>query len=397
VKLPVTRFTQTHKEDAEGAQGGQPIALYLAVLPADQIIARAKVDVRKPGTTDGYQRAAVPSRRRQIARYVKLGGGLMPTAVLVNIRHGAEFVPGSEGSQFGHLEIPDGEPFWVEDGQHRLGGLQDASESPGNFNAAQYEVPVVFTTVPYDEEVRIFYVVNHEAKSVPTDLTAELIAEQVGKKIAFGEKPTAQEKRKAVAVYVAKRLAQEPGPWYRKIRLANEDKSVIKERPVGTSTFGSTLRPALMDAWMRRMYEGTEPDSAAWRDIYEVIRNYWLAIKALMPDASNDPEHYALMKPLGAYVFNEIMPDFLELAVRAGDFSPKFFQAELERLAEWVADAQWNITENGQEPMVRANNRQVIEYIVKQMRLLLRDNPSQQVAAVVLPEGSAPQPGTDVG
>jgi hypothetical protein len=50
---------------------------------------------------------------------------------------------------------------------------------------------------------------------------------------------------------VAKRLAQEPGPWYRKIRLANEDKSVIKERPVGTSTFGSTLRPALMDAWMR--------------------------------------------------------------------------------------------------------------------------------------------------
>jgi hypothetical protein len=39
----------------------------------------------------------------------------------------------------------------------------------------------------------------------------------------------------------------------------------------------------------------------------------------------------------------------------------------------------------------------VIEYIVKQMRLLLRDTPSQQVAAVVLPEGSAPQPGTDVG
>jgi hypothetical protein len=30
MKLPVTRFTQTHKEDAEGAQGGQPVALYLA-------------------------------------------------------------------------------------------------------------------------------------------------------------------------------------------------------------------------------------------------------------------------------------------------------------------------------------------------------------------------------
>ena len=195
--------------------------------------------------------------------------------------------------------------------------------------------------------------------------------------------------------YIAKRLAQEPGPWSGKIRLAEQGKEVAKTKPVGTSTFGSTLRPTLMDAWVRRTYEGQTPDSKPWRDLYEVVRNYWLALATLMPTASSDVEHYSLQKPLGAYVFNQIMPEFLDLARRAGDFSPKFFQAELERLQEWVTDAQWDITAGGREPMVKANNRQVIEHIVKQMRTLLDENPSLQVSDVVLPEGSAPGLATD--
>jgi hypothetical protein len=239
-------------------------------------------------------------------------------------------------------------------------------------------------------------VVNHEAKSVPTDLTAELIAEDTVSKIEEGEKPSAQAVRQAVGQYIAKRLAQEPGPWYSKIRLAEQGKEVAKTKPVGTSTFGSTLRPVLMDAWVRRTYEGQVPDSKPWRDLYEVVRNYWLGLGTLMPAASADVEHHSLQKPLGAYVFNQIMPEFLDLARRAGDFSPKFFQAELERLQEWVTDAQWDITADAQEPMVKANNRQVIEHIIKQMRMLLSENPSQQVSDVVLPAGSAPGLSTEL-
>jgi hypothetical protein len=248
----------------------------------------------------------------------------------------------------------------------------------------------VFTTVSYEEERRVFYVVNHEAKSVPTDLTAELIAEDTVQKIEHGERPPVLAMRQAVGQYIAKRLAREPGPWFGKIRLAEQGKEAAKTKPVGTSTFGSTLRPTLMDAWVRRTYENQQSDSKAWRDLYEVVRNYWLALATLMPAASNDVEHYSLQKPLGAYVFNQIMPEFLDLARRAGDFSPKFFQSELERLQEWVTDAQWNITSDAQEPMVKANNRQVVEHIVKQMKTLLDEYPSQQVDAIVLPDGSAP-------
>ena len=61
-----------------------------------------------------------------------------------------------------------------------------------------------------------------------------------------------------------------------------------------------------------------------------------------MPEAAADRARYSLQKPLGVFVFNEIMPEFLDLARRAGDFSPKFFQTELERLGEWVETPQWD-------------------------------------------------------
>ena len=79
---------------------------------------------------------------------------------------------------------------------------------------------MVITTVPYEEEMRIFYLVNKEAGNVPTDLTAELLEEIGTQKIAFGEKITAQHRRKTLTTYIAKRLAQEPGPWEGKIRCA---------------------------------------------------------------------------------------------------------------------------------------------------------------------------------
>jgi DGQHR domain-containing protein len=402
--IPVTRFTQVHAQgydvtvkhglETKVPKGAQPIDMYLAVIPADLLIDKSAVDARTTDNPNGYQRQAVPSRARAIARYLTHKGGILPTAVLVNIRDGAKFVPAADG-RHGTLVIPDDQKFWVEDGQHRREGLAEAHAKYG-FDLAAYDVPVVFTTVPYQEERRIFYVVNHEAKSVPTDLTAELIAEDTVQKIDEGERPPALAVRQAVGQYIAKRLAQEPGPWFGKIRLAEQGKEVAKTKPVGTSTFGSTLRPVLTDAWVRRTYEGQSPDSKPWRDLYEVVRNYWLALGTLMPDASADVEHYSLQKPLGAYVFNQIMPEFLDLARRAGDFSPKFFQAELERLHEWVTDEQWDITANAKEPMVKANNRQVIEHIIKQMRMLLSENPSQQVSDVVLPAGSAPGLSTEL-
>lgn len=152
---------------------------------------------------------------------------------------------------------------------------------------------------------------------------------------------------------------------------------------------------------MGRQFEGTteqapKVDPPGWRQIYEVVRNFWLAITELMPEAAADRARYSLQKPLGAYVFHEIMPEFLDLARRAGDFSPAFFQAELERLGEWLETPQWDTAGDVREPIVKANNRQAIEYIVQQMRQQLRVVPSTQVDEVILPTGSAAAPEANV-
>jgi DGQHR domain-containing protein len=386
MKLPVTRFTQVH-------EGGVPVELYLTVLTVDQLMERAKIDVRKPGATTGYQREPTESRVREIARYVTTQGGIMPTAVLVNIRDGARFEEQAPDSTLGWLHIPDAEPFWIEDGQHRYYGLELAKNKYG-FEVEKYDIPVVFTTVPYQEELRLFYVVNAKAKSVPTDLTATLLMEQAVEKISQGERVKVNEVRKAVGVYIAQRLAQEPGPWHGKIRLPNEDKSVIKQKPVSVSTFASTLRAFLADKWVQRRYQGTDHDSQAWRNLYEVVRNYWIAIQELMPEATANVERYSVQKPLGTWVFHDILPDVVDLARRAGDWSPKYFRSQLERLEEWVRDSTWDM--EGSEPIVRANNRQAIEYLTGQMRQLFVETPGLHDAEDALPQGSAPAAEVDL-
>ena len=376
--------------------------MFQAVLPSVMLIDESKVrpDHRIPGTGRGYQRQLTPSRVSSIARYVKGGGGIMPTAVLLNVREGAEFIPDSPDSSHGVLDVPDDQVLWVEDGQHRLGGLRDVAKNPGPVALADYEVPVVITTVPYEEELRIFYTVNKEARNVPTDLTAELLEEIGSRKIAFGKKIT----RPAPPQDAGHLHRQAPGrragavgrqdPAGRGGQVRGQDQGGRRQRVRRHAAPGPD---GPVDAAQVRGHHRQAPqvDSPGWRQIYEVIRNYWLAIVKLMPEAAADRARYSLQKPLGAYVFNEIMPEFLDLARRAGDFSPGS-SGRAGALAEWVETPQWDTAGDVREPIVKANNRQAIEYIVRQMRQQLRDDPSTQVNEVVLPTGGAAAPEADV-
>jgi DGQHR domain-containing protein len=375
--IPVTKFRQVHAFGLKQGRGGfkerkgaQALDLYLGVLPAVSLVGRVKVDVKTHANPDGYQRPLSETRAKAISRYVRNDGGLMPTAILVNIRGSYEFI--ETGGRQGILRIPDGETFWVEDGQHRSMGLKHAGET--GFDTSMYEVPVVFTTLSVDEERKLFLVVNKEAKSVPTDLTAELIGQDIMERIGDGERPSILDIRKAVGVYVAQRLAREPGPWCDRLRTAAETKAVAKEKPVGTATFASTLRPALMDRWAQRRYEPGKSTPDDWNEIYNAVRNYWLALESLMPKASADTHEYSLRKPIGVYCFHQIMPEFLDLARQENDFSAEFFTDKLSHLGEWVEDEQWDTTaKNNREPMVKANNRATIEMIVARMKDNLRE------------------------
>ena len=103
------------------------------------------------------------------------------------------------------------------------------------------------------------------------------------------------------------------------------------------------------------------------------MRTYWLVIDEMMPEAAADIVGYALHRPLGAYVFHDVLPDFIDEARNAGgDFSPEFFRKKLADLQEWVLSEAWNAGE-GAEPIMQTSSRKAIQYIAAQMRTLLAE------------------------
>ena len=92
----------------------------------------------------------------------------------------------------------------------------------------------------------------------------------------------------------------------------------------------------------------------------------------MMPEAAADNVRYALHRPLGAYVFHDVLPDFIDEARNAGgDFSPELFRKELADLQEWVRSEAWDM--QGAEPIIQTSSRTAIQWIAAQMRTLLAE------------------------
>lgn len=354
----VQPFKQLHE--------GREITLYLGVIKADELVdGRADIPRYDAITKTGYQRPPTVSRVNSLARYVIGKEGLLPTAVLVNVRKGAKFTLDNEG--LGTLHVPDGEKLWIMDGQHRYKGLQTAQERK---QPLHYDVPIVFT-LDFDEdgEGRVFYVVNHEQKSVSTDLINRLHANAIAARVQAGldrddpkKKVSPTDLRKLAAVNLTDALAERRGgPWFGRISLPDEVPNA-KTKPIRYAVFIGSLQHFLKDRWAVGQIE--IGDIKRLTDVVEV---YWRAIASLMPEAFADHTAYAVQKPLGAYVFNGLLPDIVFLADRAQDFSEKFFRRELEKLGEWAEAEQWR-WKDGPEPLVSTNSQYAVHHILGLLR-----------------------------
>jgi DGQHR domain-containing protein len=359
----VMRFSQR--------MGGEDVDLYVSPLPVAAILERFDVDVYDPGKNpSGYQRRPVEYRFREIARYVQDHEGLLPTAILVNLREGVKFEPYRDGDNVGLLKIPEKARLWVVDGQHRVYGLREAEHrlklSDPDAELA-YDVPVVFTVgLNKLQEMRLFHVVNSKAKSVPTDLAARLLFEAIraeGKAFVHGGKGSEKDYRKAVGTRVAYHLNGTPGPWQGRIRLPNEPAS-RKKKPLQVNAIASSLEPALRDNYLRTIYE-PETDKE-WPTLCGLVFTYWQALSELMPQAFADIENHSVQRTGGAYAFHEILPDVLYRCRENGDFSVKGFKSVLSNLGRWVTDQTWH-TEHG-EPLTRSTGMSAIRALADMMR-----------------------------
>jgi DGQHR domain-containing protein len=352
-----------HVIEFEQLLDGKPYPLLVGVMSAQDLLNRYKIPTIDTITGEGYQRPTWPSRVRSISTYILKKGGLLPTAILVNIRNGAA-VYTANGDGTGTLSIPESTPLWVEDGQHRIKGMEEAVQRK---HPLPYTLPVVFTlghTV--EQEMRLFYVVNHEQRGVPADVTADILRKTVMARADRGQTISAADLRKAVGAEVVHRLAREPGPWQNKIQMADEVKQY--QKPIRFATLASSLTPFLNSDWAAGRV--VSRDSVA---LANVANAYWRGVEILMPEAMADPESYSVQGPTGVWVFNTLLRDVARRADRASDWSTGFMAEQLKDLQHWIESPTWH-RKTG-DPLAMLRGQAVARQILEQVAPLLADTP----------------------
>ena len=161
-----------------GKLGGRPFFCFVTT-PRD-LLKISFVNHRSLNDPEGaptYQRLVSRTRMRDIGDFIK-AGGYFPNNLLINFVRPARFERSSvgerDGIQFGRLYLPDRyRSAWIIDGQHRLYGFAPIDDKYLNQNI----IVVAFENLSKTEEANLFVTINHEQKSVPKHLLADLEGE----------------------------------------------------------------------------------------------------------------------------------------------------------------------------------------------------------------------------
>lgn len=328
-------------------------------LTPPQLAAATDVDAYDPergnDPNNGYQRRASSTRMAQAAVFYGEGTekrqgreftdrqGLMPNPIIANIRSNEDegelvangdlgLPPGvhikffSEADHKQVLEaIESGGSFtaastlilddeaiaWIVDGQHRSGAVKMLIDK-GRLGD-DFPVPVkIMLGFGRNEEIKQFYYINSHAKSVATDLTAELL-QRMARQDADEAEYLSERKNKGsllagAAVYDA--LVDKKSPWLQRIRKPNE--KISKDTSIAVSQFITSLKP-LQSAQMPRELS---PDEWA-----RIIDAFWEAVASLLPqpfDPTEQPGDWVLLKATGVNTMHRVLADCLPIIIQRG-------------------------------------------------------------------------------
>ncbi|URN12059.1 DGQHR domain-containing protein [Streptomyces radiopugnans] len=303
---------------------------------------------------NGYQRLGSSTRMAQAASFYGEGTekrqgrvfedrqGLMPNPIIANIRSAGEesspeendlgLPPGvrleffsdsdreevieaaESGGSFtaaGKIILEEGATAWIVDGQHRSGAVRMLSER--DRLSENFPVPCkLMLGFDRNEEIKQFYYINREAKSVPTDLTADLL-QRMARQDSNEAEYLSERKNKGsllagAAIYDA--LVSKNSPWLTRIRKPNE--KISKDTSIAVSQFIGSLRP-LQTAQMPRELSPQE-----WAMIIDA---FWEAVARLLPmpfDSTERPGDWVLLKTTGVSTMHRVLADCLPIVIQRG-------------------------------------------------------------------------------
>lgn len=294
VSIPVVRGSSLHSK----------LPLVTGFIPLRALLGRFTVPYYNPVSKVGYQRAPQKARISQFATALRTGNVDLPNSVMFNIRN----PNATDMLEGGLLNLPalTGDRrtenlLHVVDGQHRVLALRKALFD-GWTEGADFQIPFVCMLGADDrEEMKQFYLVNSNAKSVRTDLALAIM-----KKWSISDPSfltDLEEKGKAWQVIgqtLVERLANESAIWRNRIRLPGADKGMTT---MPSASLVKSLQPVLAAAFFQRLNQDQQ---------LRILNAYWEAINAIIPEAFSHAEDYTIMKGVGVRVLHNILPTVIE-------------------------------------------------------------------------------------
>ena len=295
-------------------------------MSPDAVVQHRRIDeFDSSSSREGYQRSAVAARMRKAAEYYRGSEerqpGLMPNPLLANIReddlpeaaisfHGGDRGNYERAKEDGgnwrglvSLELPDEVPLWIYDGQHRIGGIELVARDLGTL-----PVPLSITLgMSREAEMREFYEVNTNAKSVKTDLALELLRHMAAEdpQLAalledIGRDWTVR------GVEVVHELLEASEVWSESIQPPNTRRKPNDRLTVTQAQFVKSLKPVL-DMPLLSKAEASM--------VARIVSAYWAGIAQVLPglfgpDAS--PKDYVIQKGAGVTALHRVLPSAIE-------------------------------------------------------------------------------------
>ncbi len=299
-------------------QGGD-IPTYVGVMRANTLAKLHKIPRRDATKGKGYQRSPGNTRINHLASEISAKKVDLPTSVLLSLREPVPEnfldVDGEKGHMdLSVLDLDKGQYLYVVDGQHRILALEKVLrefEEQGK-NSPNLKIPFV-CMIGADEstEMKQFYVVNKNAKSVPIDLAYSLMRQRAeNDPNLMKELIGSGRKWEVEADELVTKLANGT-TWHGLIRLANAPKA---ETVVPVASFIKSLRPLLVNPSLFQ--------ELTIEQRIQLLEAYWQGIhKYYQKEGYIDGERgkYGLFKGVGVSVMNHLLPFFIERARGSGN------------------------------------------------------------------------------
>jgi len=281
------------------------IPTVVGVIMADVLVDRYSVPERHSLKQTGYQRVASTVRVSRLATELNSRKVDLPTAVLISIRDvQPEDVLAEDERGYLTLDLrqEDKCTLYVVDGQHRIKALEKAmKDESGKFR--NFKIPFV-CMIGADEyqEMEQFYVVNSNAKSVPTDLALAILKVRSKDKSFMDDLVNRGRKWQVEAQNIVEMLAKSSQIWKNRIRLANMPKG---ETTVPAASMVKSLQPLMRHTPSFIAIKNPQKQM-------QIIDAYWKGVRAVLQDAFNDPLNFSIQKGVGVKVIHGIFPIVLE-------------------------------------------------------------------------------------